>query len=260
MNKAYIDLQKGLSLYKVWIYQAYHELSKKYQHTILGSLWIAGSMVTTSLCLAIVFGAIQGQNLFQTLPYIMGGILVWSLVGFILSEANEVFLGAGGIIKNHAYPFTYYMLEAVTRQFLTFLHNLVVFFLTLFCIGYFRVPNFELLLALPIVLVTMTSWGVVVAMLSARFRDLRFMIPYISQLVFFITPIFWQPSSTVHGWRLSLVNYNPFYGLIEVIREPLLGNQPSSVCWVQAIGAMVSGLVVWAIVFSVFRRRIPFWV
>ena len=152
------------------------------------------------------------------------------------------------------------MFEAVARQFLTFLHNLVVFYLALFCAGYFHVPNLEVLAAIPLVLITMVSWGAVMGMISSRFRDLRFMIPYIAQLVFFITPIFWRPTGTVSGWRRSLVNYNPFYGLIEIIREPLLGVQPSAICWIQSVIAMVSGLIVCAIVFSVFRRRIPFWV
>lgn len=260
MNKAYLDLKSGLGLYKVWVYQAYHELSAKYRNTALGSLWIAGSMVTTSVCLAIVFGGIQGQNLTETLPYVMGGILVWNLVGYILTEANEVYLGAAGIIKNHAYPFTYYIFEGVTRQFMTFLHNIVVFYISIMVVGYFHVPSPMVFLALPIVLVTMVSWGSIMGMISARFRDLRFMIPYVSQLIFFITPIFWRPTATQTGWRLALIDYNPFYGLVEIIRGPLIGVDPSARCWELAMIAMVSGVGVWIFVFSAFRRRIPFWV
>lgn len=260
MNKAYNDLKRGFNLYKVWLYQAYHELSSKYRHTALGSFWIAGSMISTSICLSLVFGVIQGQNLNVVLPYIMGGILVYTMLGFVLVEGNEVFLGAAGIIKNHAYPFTYYVFESVTRSFLTFCHNLIVFYIALFCVGYFHVPNWSFILGIPIVLVTMWTWGTVAGLAAARFRDLRFMLPYVSQLVFFITPVFWQPGPHAQGWRAAIVNFNPFYGLLEVVREPLLGKAPAANCWVLAFIAMFSGIAAWAIFFPLLRRRIPFWV
>lgn len=260
MNKAIQDLLRGFSLYNVWIYQAYHEISAKYRHTILGSLWIAGGMVTTSLCLSLVFGLIQGQDLHKVLPYIMGGILVFNMIAFVLNEGNEVFLSAAGIIKNHPYPYTYYVFEGVTRSFMTFCHNVVVFFISLFIVGYFHVPHWSFIFGIPIILVTMATWGSIVGLAAARYRDLRFMLPYVSQLVFFVTPVFWMPGPNVHGWRAAIVNFNPFYGLIEVVREPLLGNPAPYICWLLALGAMVSGILTWLIVFPLFRRRIPFWV
>lgn len=261
MNKAFLDLQKGLALYKVWIYQAYHEISAKYRHTFLGSLWIAGGMVTTSLCLSLIFGIIQGQDLKTVLPHIMGGILAYTMISFILIEGAEVFISAGGIIKNHAYPFTYYVFEGVTRSFLTFLHNLIVFYIAIALVGELKIPNWEILLGLPIVLVTMFTWGTFVGMMASRFRDLRFMMPYLSQLVFFLTPIFWSIGPNAKGWRSAIVaDYNPFYGLVEVIRAPLLGQAPSVKCWTLALVAMTSGILVWMVMFTLFRRRIPFWV
>ncbi|WP_298327828.1 ABC transporter permease [Asticcacaulis sp.] len=259
-NKAGKDLRNGLKLYKVWFHQAYHGISSKYKNTALGSLWIAGSMVATSLSLSLVFGLIMGQNLHEVLPRIMAGILVYGLVGYVLGEAVEIFLGAAGTIKNHAYPFTFYVFENVTRSVLIFLHNLIVFFFALVCVQNFKVPHWSVLLGLPIVIVTILSWGCVMGMLAARFRDLRFLMPYISQLVFFVTPIFWYPAGKVEGWRKVIIDYNPFFGLVEVIRDPLLGNAPPMHLWVLALVTMISGLLVSALVFPPLRRRIPFWV
>lgn len=259
MHKAFMDLRRGFDLYRVWIYQAYHELSAKYRHTFLGSLWIAGSMVTTSLCLAIVFGAIQGQDLHEALPHVMGGILVYTLISFIFNEGAEVFISAGGIIRNHAYPFTYYVFEGVSRSFMTFLHNLIVFFVAMAIIGAVVVPHWTIVGGLLIVLLTIFTWGTVIGMLSSRFRDLRFMMPYVSQLLFFLTPIFWR-ADNLQGWRTYIVDANPVYGLVQVIRAPLLGNAPEAQSWLLALSAMFSGVIVWVFVFSAFRRRIPFWV
>ncbi|MDI7776358.1 ABC transporter permease [Asticcacaulis sp. EMRT-3] len=257
--KSVSDLKKGASLYNVWFYQAYHEISAKYKHTMLGSLWIAGGMVTTSLALSLVFGIIQGQSLKDILPFVMGGILTFGLVSFIFNEGPEVFLSAAGTIKNHAYPFTYFVFEGVSRSFLTFLHNLVVFYITLVCVGSLAVPNWTVIFGLPILLVSMFFWGAFFGMMAARFRDLRFIMPYISQLLFFTAPIFWKADG-VKGAKALFVDLNPVYGLVEIVRSPLLGKMPPEICWLQALLTMVVGGIVWFAVFTSFRRRIPFWV
>ena len=259
IDKGLNDLKKGLSLYNIWFYQAYHEITAKYKHTALGSLWIAGSMVTTSLALSMVFGIIQGQSLKEVLPFVMGGILTYGLVGFIFNEGAELFLSAAGTIKNHAYPFTYFIFEGVTKSFMTFLHNLVVFYIMLVCVGSLTWPNPILFPALAVVLVTMFVWGGFFGMMAARFRDLRFIMPYISQLLFFTAPIFWH-ADNVHGLKALFVNLNPIYGLVEIVRSPLLGKMPPEACWTLALSSMVVGIIAWFSVFVSFRRRIPFWV
>lgn len=257
MNKTFLDLKRGISLYRVWTYAAYHELTAKYRRTFLGSLWIAGSMVVTSLCLSLVFGTLMGQDLRQVLPHIMAGILCFSLVSFILIDGPEVFLRNSGNIQNHAYPFSYYVFESMTKEIFLFLHNLIVYYIAMVLIGAATFPHWTILIGLPIVVITGTCWGSVFGILAARFRDMRFMLPYVNQMLFFITPIFW----TVDHSKKSLLAYgNPYYGLLEMMRSPLMGEIAPPICWELALGTLVSGIIVWLIVFSTFRRRIPFWV
>jgi ABC-type polysaccharide/polyol phosphate export permease len=258
-NKAFKDLRAGVGLYKVWSYQAYHEITAKYKRTVFGSLWITGSMITTSLGLSLVFGGIFNQSIQQSLPFTMGGILCFGLLAYILAESAEAFISVSGIIKNHAYPFSYYILEGITRNFLTFLHNLVVFYVFAAIMGALRIPHWTVLPGIILVLLTMFTWGTLIGMLSSRFRDLRFLIPYISQLLFFLTPIFWR-AEQLSGPRSALVKYNPFYGLIEIIRSPLLGEAAPMICWLSAGISATSGVVLWVIFFTAYRRRIPFWV
>ncbi|ESQ73630.1 ABC transporter permease [Asticcacaulis sp. AC402] len=258
MNKTFTDLRKGLGLYRVWFYQAYHELTARYRRTFMGPFWISGGMVVTSICLALVFGEMMGQDLKEVLPYIMGGILCFGLVSFILIDGTEIFLRHGGDIKNHAYPFTYYMLETMAKEVFLFLNNVVVFYVVMVMIGAAVVPHWSVILGFPVVIMTGLTWGSVFGIVASRFRDLRFMLPYVNQLLFFLTPIFWRPDS-LRGSSI-LTQVNPYYGLLEIMRAPLLGETASPHMWYLALGSMVSGIIVWLIVFSLFRRRIPFWV
>jgi ABC-2 type transport system permease protein/lipopolysaccharide transport system permease protein len=258
LSKAIKDVTEAFKLYHVWTYQAYHEISSKYKRTFLGSLWISGQLVATSIALSLVFGGIFGTTLKETLPYMMCGIMCFGLVGFVMTESVEIFMGAGNMIKNHANPFSYYVLEAGAKTFFLFLHNVVVFYIMLLLIGAIQFPHPSLLLGIVVVLVTMFSWGTVTGMLAARFRDMRYLLPYLAHIMYFMTPIFWRMDQ-LHSARAKYAQMNPFYGLVEILRAPLLGQEAPVHCWTLALVSMISGLVVWILVFGAWRRRIPFW-
>lgn len=217
-------------------------------------------MVVTSVSLAVLFGALFRQPLQQSLPYVMSGMLAFSLAGFVLIEAPEVFMSSGAIIKNHAYPFSFYMLHGISKNLIMFLHNIVIFWIIMVIIGGFSIPHWSLLLGLPTVVAFMLTSGCVAGMVASRYRDMRFMLPYIGQLLSLLTPIFWRADTLSAGWLLTLVKLNPMYNLVQLVRRPLMGQCATPEEWGYAIAYVALGVVVWAVVFSVFRRRIAFWV
>lgn len=257
-NKAYRDLIAGTKLYPVWLFQAYHELSSKYKRTFLGSLWIAGQFMATSLAITFVFGGLMGRSLAESLPYIMGGILAYSFVSLPLHEAVEAFVGAANRIRNHAYPFTYYIYETIAKAFMQMAHNAVVYMIFVIAVGGFKIPHWSLVITLPIVLLTLFFWSMITAIAAARFRDLRFTAPFIGSIFFFLTPVFWRVDEMGSG-RSAILQYNPFYGLVEFIRSPLMGKMPPAICWHLTLLTLVIGVALWLFVFPAYRRRIPFW-
>lgn len=259
LSKSVLDLKRGLSLYHVWLYQAYHEVSAKYKRTFLGSLWISGAMVATSLALAIVMGGIMQVDLAKMLPYTMAGIICFALMGYVLTDAPEAFMQAANIIKNHAYPYTYYTFEGISRTFVVFIHNIVVFYITVLILRQFVVPHWQIVPALVLVSATMFFWGSMASMAAARFRDLRFLLPFMSQIIFFLTPVFWHAES-VSGWRSYIVHANPFYGLLEIVRAPLLGNAAPFIAWQLSLVTLGVGIALWTLFFSLNRGKIAFWI
>lgn len=258
-SKAISDLVRGTRMMDVWLYQAYHEMTAKYKRTFFGSFWIAGSMIATSLSLAIVFGGLFGQTLKEALPFIMSGILVFTTCGFIVNEAQELFVGNGGIIKNNAFPFTYYVFEGLAKSYLTLLHNAVVYYVAMALIGALVMPDWIVIVGLAVNFAIIFCWSTLIGMMSARFRDMRFMMPYIGQLLFFMTPIFWKASS-LSGPRQMVATFNPFYGMLEIIRSPLMGQPIPTICWINSLTFLVVGIIAWLIFFPIYRKKIPFWV
>jgi ABC-type polysaccharide/polyol phosphate export permease len=258
-GKAFKDLKAGAKLYHVWVYQAYYAISAKYKRTALGSIWISGGMIASSLSMALVFGGIFQQDLKVAFPIIMAGIICFALAAFPLQEAPEAYMSNAVIIVNHAYPFNYFIFESVCRAFFLFLHNLVVFYISMALVGVLTPPHWTIIPGLCLVLVSMFTWANCAAMFAARFRDVRFLLPFLGSLMFVLTPIFW-PASMLKGWREGLVHFNPIYGLVEIIRAPLIGKAPPAEAWTLAIISTILGIVAWLIFFPANRRRIPFWV
>jgi len=97
-----------------------------------------------------------------------------------------------------------------------------------------------------------------IGMVSARFRDIPQLIGSFVQIVFFVTPIFWTPD-LLKG-RTFVLDINPFYHLLEIVRGPLLGTIPSienyfAVALVTFVNAVIAGAI-----FIRFRARISYWV
>jgi len=271
LSKAIDDLRRGWSLNHVWTYQANHEVSAKYKRTIFGPLWLCGSMIFMSLSFALVFGALWGQDLRETLPNIMAGILAYNTIAYILMEAPETYMMNSGIIRNHAYPFTYYTFEAVTKNIIQMAYNIIAFEAVMAIIQFLprsaksleidpvAIPHWSFVIGLPFVCLNMFTWGSLVSLLSSRFRDMRFLIPYISTVVMFMTPIMYKPKD-LKGMQMLFVELNPLYPFVEMIRSPLRGHAMPMNLWPMALGVSAVGIVMWLIFFSAFRKRIPFWV
>jgi len=258
-SKAYRDFLSGLSLYYVWIYQSYHDITAKYKRTILGSFWLAGGMVVTSMSMALLFGLLFRQPLQVILPYVMSGMLCFGLIGFVFNDSPEMFMIAGSIIKNHAYPFTFYGFHATCKSFFLFLHNMVVYWVIMALFRVVIIPHWSLLPAIPIVLIFMFTVGSVSGLIASRYRDMRFMIPYIGQIMSYVVPIFWH-AEQLPAQAAQYMQLNPFYDLLQIVRLPMLGQAASPAIWGLALGYTAIAVIIWFVTFAMCRRRIPFWV
>jgi ABC-type polysaccharide/polyol phosphate export permease len=146
----------------------------------------------------------------------------------------------------------------VWRNLIIFGHNFVVFILVAFVFGIW--PGESGLLVLPglLLIALNVMWiALLLGIICSRFRDVPLIVASIVQVIFFLTPILWQPS--LLGQHPGFVDMNPFYHLIELVRMPLLGHSPPLASWMTAL---VIGAIGWFgtfMLFSRFRKRITYW-
>jgi lipopolysaccharide transport system permease protein len=127
-----------------------------------------------------------------------------------------------------------------------------VFHLPVTWVTLLAVPGFIVLSAELIVL------GLILAIISVRYRDFIQIVASVLQLLFFVSPIFWQPGDRP---VLQLVSdWNPISAMIALVRNPLLNELPSGPNLVVTAGGLAVLSALAFLIFARFRQRIIYWV
>jgi ABC-2 type transport system permease protein/lipopolysaccharide transport system permease protein len=117
------------------------------------------------------------------------------------------------------------------------------------------------LLAVPglfLIVLNGVAFGLILGLLSARFRDIPLIVTNLVQLVFFATPILWRAESLPPD-RAWVVQINPFHYLIGNLREPMLGHAPAASSWAIAVATTAAVLAVGVALYARYRARIAYW-
>jgi ABC-type polysaccharide/polyol phosphate export permease len=110
-----------------------------------------------------------------------------------------------------------------------------------------------------LLLVINFAWFIaLIGLVCTRFRDVAQVIASVLQIAMFVTPIFWFPEQAGTA-RFYFVDGNPFFHLIELVRQPLLGSVPSASSYAVAIGTAFAGWLFTAFIWPRYRHRMCFW-
>lgn len=216
-----------------------------------------GVMIGT---IGIVFGSIFKTPLRQFLPFLSAGIIFWGFISTVLTESCAGFIAAEGIIKQLPIPLFVHILRMMWRNILILGHNLVIFPLVLLAVG--SPPHWSIFLAIPgfaLLLVNLCWLSLLLALVCARFRDLAQIVSSALQVIFYLTPIVWIPKTLPSETAIYLLNLNPVYHLIEIVRAPLLGDLPTLLNWAYAGAMAIVGWAVALLVYGRYKRRIAYW-
>jgi len=257
-KQALNDIFEGVTRWELWFNLGLHDIRQRYRRSTVGPFWLTISMAMMVLGIGYLYSGIFGQKLEDYLPYIATGLIVFSLISSVVQESSTVFIQSAATILQIKAPLSVYVYQMLWRNFLVFFHNIVIY--VFFVIFLLVNPGWAILFSfLGLMLIWLNGiWiGIILGGISARFRDVPPIAASIMQIMFFLTPIFWRVDQ-LHDREL-LVQLNPFYYLLEVVRMPLLGVIPAPHVWLIAVGInAVSALAaVWF--YSRYRSRITYW-
>jgi ABC-type polysaccharide/polyol phosphate export permease len=254
------DIRAAFGKFHVASTLARQDISGRYKRSRIGAFWLTIGMAVSIACIGFVFGKIFKIPLAEFLPYFTAGTIVWGLISSSLNEGCGAFTMSSGMILQVRLPLFTHILRLLTKDLLVFAHNLAI--LPVVFLIFLRPVDAVCFLAVPalaLLLLNLSWMALVLATLCARFRDVAQIVQNAVGVLYFITPIMWKPwlLSGVEGERL--LDWNPFYHLVNLVRAPLLGQFPDPLNWMVAGGMAIGGWLFALLFFGRFRNRIAYW-
>ncbi|MBR2373024.1 MAG: ABC transporter permease [Lentisphaeria bacterium] len=259
--QTYIEAGRATRLYlkDIWEYRelfwilAKRDILVRYKQTVIGIAWAVIQPLMTLVVFTVVFGKIAGLPS-GGVPYILmvlAGTLVWQFFSSTVNSGGNSVISNEKLISKVYFPRIIIPTSAMVVHFVDFLIScgiaVVLFAWKMYLPGWriIFVPFFLLLCA-------MLGLGVsyFVASLNVKYRDFRYIVPFVVQAGLYLSPVGFSISSIPGKWQM-IYSLNPMVGVIEGMRWCLFGSS-------LPMFALVS-TVIWAIVllfggFWMFRR------
>jgi lipopolysaccharide transport system permease protein len=239
LNRADTNYWHDLWRYRELFYVlAWRDLSVRYKETVFGVLWALIRPFLTMLVFAFIFGKLAKLPSDGNVPYplmVLVGMILWSLFATSWTEAGSSLVRDQNLITKVYFPRLIVPAASMVVNFVDFLISFVVL-VVLMC-WYRFLPGWQIIL-LPLFMflafVANLGPGIWIAALNVRFRDFRYIVPFIVQLGLYVSPVGFSSNVIPDEWRW-LYSLNPVVGIIDGFRWCILGGQGGlyvpGFCW-----------------------------
>jgi lipopolysaccharide transport system permease protein len=245
-----------LRLHEAWEYRellyflCWRTIKVRYKQTILGGAWAILQPLVTMVVFSVIFGRLVGVPS-DGIPYPIFaycGLLPWQLFAQSLTESGNSLVNNEHLITKVYFPRLVIPASTVLVSLLDFavagtvLAGMMVYYRIAPGVGVWALP----LLVLQAVCAAL-GIGLWLSALNVRYRDIRHVIPFLTQCWLFATPIAYPSSLVPRQWRV-LLGLNPMTGVVEGFRWALLGTKADvggllALSTLITIGLLVSGVV-----------------
>jgi lipopolysaccharide transport system permease protein len=244
----------SLQLRELWDYREllyfliWRDIKVRYKQTVLGAGWAIIQPLFTMLVFSLFFGRLAKVPS-DGIPYPLfsyTALVPWTFFAQGLSQSSDSLVGSSNLIKKIYFPRLAIPIGTVCSGMVDF--ALAFSVLLILCASYGVYPTGRIL-ALPLfvilALITALGVGLWLSAFNVKYRDVKYVVPFFTQVWMFATPIAY-PSSLIHGnWRI-LYGLNPMAGVVEAFRWALLGTQTAPglmilISYLAAIAILIGG-------------------
>jgi lipopolysaccharide transport system permease protein len=227
---------RWLDLREIWRYRelfyffTWRDIKIKYKQTVLGFLWA----ILQPLFMMIIFTFFFGKTLkipSQDMPYpvyVFSGLLIWNIFSVGLTNSANSMVNNALIIKKIYFP---RLIIPVSSILVSLFDFLMAFSLLIVIFIYYQQPVSWIAaycwpLALVIAALGTLGLGAWLAALNVKYRDFRYVIPFLVQVLFFLTPVLYPVSMLPYPILKYFMACSPMYAAIELFRFPISGIAP----------------------------------
>ncbi|MEO6302113.1 MAG: ABC transporter permease [Bacteroidia bacterium] len=259
-----IKPQKKLSLglNELWEYRelfyffTLRDIKVKYKQTVLGFLWA----VLQPLIMALLFSFFLGKAItnYTTLPlpyeiFALSGLVLWGIFSSGINNAGNSMVSNANIIKKIYFPRLIIPISSVLVGLFDFFMAFLVFIvyclfnhvsISIYAVFYFP-------LAIILTCIATFGAGSFLAALNVKYRDVRYVIPFLVQFLLFITPVIYPTNITQNIYLKGLLALNPMSAPLDIFRA---GITSGSVNWEVNIVSIASSLIIFVVGLIYFKK------
>ena len=244
--------------HELWGTLGWADIKFRYRRTVIGPFWLTISTGIMVFAIGLLYSALLQKDISAYIPFLAIGMIIWLFINASMTEGCSVFINAAGIIKAYPIALPTHVFRLMWRNVIIFVHNVVII-VVVWAIFRWPLSPVTLLVVPGLALLMIFVFGLTMffGVLCTRFRDVPLIIGATMQLLFFLTPVMWAPGDV--GAQRWIVEINPLYGLIEVVRSPLLNTIPPLREWLMAAGSAAFSLWIGLVFYVRHHHRIPYW-
>jgi len=249
-----VNLPELLQYRELIFFLAWRDLKVRYKQTVLGALWAILQPIVTMLVFGFFFGRLAKMPS-DGVPYPLfayTALVPWTLFATGLTQASNSLVSGANLLRKVYFPRLAMPIASVLTGVVDFGLAFLVLVAMLLLYGF--VPGYRALLIPVLVLLTVSTSlgaGLWLAAFNVRFRDVRYVIPFIVEIWLLASPIAYPSSLLEERWR-PLYALNPVVGIVEGFRWSLLGTNTSPEPMI--ISSAIAATLLLASGIFVFRR------
>jgi lipopolysaccharide transport system permease protein len=233
---------------ELFLVLAWRDFAVRYKQTAIGVMWALIRPLLTVFIFTIIFGKIAKLPSEGTAPYalmVFAGMLPWTFFATGLADASNSLINNANLIGKVYFP----RMIVPTATLVVALMDFAISFciLIVLMVWYQFLPDWQIIhVPVFVVLALLASLGPAlwITAINVKYRDFRYVIPFIVQFGLYVSPVGFSSSVVPEGWRL-LYSLNPMVGVIDGFRWCILGGQTQLYLPGLALGSCVTVLFLW---------------
>ena len=239
---------------ELFLFLAWRDILVRYKQTVIGLAWSLIRPFLTMIVFTVIFGRLAKLPS-EGVPYpilVYAAMLPWQFFSTSFSEASSSLISNSNMLTKIYFPRLIIPASTVIVNVIDFLISFII--LVGLMIWYHFVPAltiFYLPLFLLLAFFTAMGAGLYVAALNVKYRDFKYIVPFVVQFGMYISPVGFSSNVVPEKWRL-LYSLNPMVGVIDGFRWCILGGESQ----IYLPGLMLSiGLIIFLLIFGIWYFR-----
>jgi lipopolysaccharide transport system permease protein len=248
-----IDWKELSAARELLFFLTWRDVKIRYKQTVLGAAWAILQPLFTMIIFTVIFGRLAGMPS-EGVPYpifVFASLTPWTFFAGGVSQAGQSLVNQQQLLTKIYFPRIFVPTAAVGAFLVDLLITLGLYALLLPI--YHITPSWQVVFLPALIVLTLLAtlaFGYLLAALTVLYRDFRYVIPFMVQVLMYVSPVIY-PASLMPAKYHALLGLNPMFGIIEAYRSAILGTpwQPIALAVSTA-----STLVLFTIGLYYFRR------